>query len=600
MKLIRLKLHTPFRSLPEGFTVNFLHEKDKKKAYEFNPYCLAGRNGGGKSNILEALAAIFYHLECMYLGSKPDGFDKDEEHPNGFDATVGSPNAYELEYFIPKPIDLVTDKPVAVLPDNLIKIIINKELGSRPIVHWQLSGWSEDFEFAELNRSEVKQLLPKYIIGYSSGENEILSLPFLKMRFIHFDEYKERLIDKKGYSKPEARFIYADNSYSQAIFLTNYLMQDEGVLEPFLEVLGIENLEQFRIVIKNKEVINYDIQTGEVYNRWEFIRQTVLDEDDKSKGFQKLNLLELIKNSVFTKLIACSTCNYEDEESESFLLDYLLNEETKKAFRFHFEDNPIELFQAFQILLTLNLFEVSTKIKSKVYQSDSLFANDMIPVLANNKKIMRFEDLQITKKSVGKLLTKSLSDGEHQYLHAIGLCLLFKNTNSLFLLDEPETHLNPDWRSSFISVLRDSLTGKQSNEFGASQSSSRDYDGDRYSKDDNGKEHTRELLITSHSPFIISDCKRENVLVFTKDDETNKVVCNRPDFKTFGASVNQITIKVFGQQDTIGDYAKSKLDDFHQRLDKGEKPEQLIDEANDLLGDSVEKIMFINKALDQL
>jgi predicted ATPase len=62
------------------------------------------------------------------------------------------------------------------------------------------------------------------------------------------------------------------------------------------------------------------------------------------------------------------------------------------------------------------------------------------------------------------VLLKSFSDGEHQMLHTLGLCLLFKNTNSLFLLDEPETHFNPDWRANFITRLYQSLDGSGENE----------------------------------------------------------------------------------------------------------------------------------------
>ncbi|MGY0039660.1 AAA family ATPase [Pedobacter sp. NJ-S-72] len=86
------------------------------------------------------------------------------------------------------------------------------------------------------------------------------------------------------------------------------------------------------------------------------------------------------------------------------------------------------------------------------------------------------------------MYNKSLSDGEHQFLHAMGICLLFRNSNSLFLMDEPETHFNPDWRSKFISTLKDCL-------------------------DQKNQTYLSELLITSHSPFIVSDCFQENVLI---------------------------------------------------------------------------------------
>lgn len=170
---------------------------------------------------------------------------------------------------------------------------------------------------------------------------------------------------------------------------------------------------------------------------------------------------------------------------------------------------------------------------------------------------------------------KSLSDGEHQFLHAIGLCLLFKDEPALFLLDEPETHFNPDWRARLISSLRECL------------------------ESDDSRSVMREMLIASHSPFIVSDCHEENVLVFKKDEKTSDISCTRPDFKTFGASVNQITIKAFEKIETIGGYAQNKLDELEKRFAQGEDAESLIKEANRTLGDSVEKVIFINKLLDK-
>src|SRR6267154_1409780 len=103
MKLLRLKLNTDFRSLQAGFEIYFLRDFDKAKLWDFMPYCLVGRNGSGKSNILEVLAAIFYHIECIYLDYKPDGFEgeKDENGrvtKEGFFSEKCTPDTFELEY----------------------------------------------------------------------------------------------------------------------------------------------------------------------------------------------------------------------------------------------------------------------------------------------------------------------------------------------------------------------------------------------------------------------------------------------------------------------------------------------------------------------
>jgi restriction system-associated AAA family ATPase len=167
----------------------------------------------------------------------------------------------------------------------------------------------------------------------------------------------------------------------------------------------------------------------------------------------------------------------------------------------------VNLFQALQVLLTLNLYAVSEASKADLYQSDSLYVGETIPVLASDQRIMRIKHFWLKKSDVEKpVLLKSLSDGEHQLLHSLGLCLLFKNTNSLFLLDEPETHFNPDWRSNFITLLRQCFSGA---------------------------EDTHEMLVTTHTPFLISDSKPEKVLEFKK--ENGEVSISQPEYNTLGA-----------------------------------------------------------------
>jgi restriction system-associated AAA family ATPase len=153
--------------------------------------------------------------------------------------------------------------------------------------------------------------------------------------------------------------------------------------------------------------------------------------------------------------------------------------------------------------------------------------------------------------------------------------LLFRDTNSLFLLDEPETHFNPDWRANFISRLRQCLPG-------------------------NGNT-TQEMLITTHTPFLISDSRPEKVLVFNKDKTSGEVSISHPDYNTLGSSINKITMSTFGKRETIGGYAQEILERLRTRFDGGnETASALIDEINHELGDSVEKILLIKAILDKV
>lgn len=570
MRLLRLKINDPkgFRTLQQGFEVHFLREWDHDKAGEFNPYILAGPNGSGKSNIMEALAAIFYHIECIYLNYQPDSFEYDEEdNPGGFKPDIAIPDAFELEYLISVP-DLLNNKKIQ---DNA-HIKIEKTTGMAPQISWlNLSIFSDEGNTI-LSRTEVKDLLPKYILGYSSGENEILSLPFFKMRFIHFDEYKDYLIKGLGYSRPEGRLTFLDSEFSQAITLCNFLLQEKETLKPFLNEIGIEDIKEFRIAIR--KYIDIDDKKDTEFLK-ALIKENDLIKEKEDEVGKKRKFLGITQNvtTMIDKLKYCSTSQYYNDDAETLYLDYWVNDATREAFKLHF-GTAIELFQAFQILLTLNLYSVSEKQKKELYQSPSLYVNETVPVLSLDERIMHIKDFVLKKRGVkGIVEGKSLSDGEHQLMHSLGLCLIFKDDNCLILLDEPETHYNPDWRALFISRLRECFQiGK-------------------------AKTTMREMLITTHTPFLISDSMKEYVLIFDKDKESNHVSVSRPQFETLGASINKITLEVFGKRETIGGYAEQKLNDLKKRFEDGADGEEIIDEINKMLGDSVEKVLFIDKVL---
>jgi restriction system-associated AAA family ATPase len=597
MKLLRLKVNADFRSLTAGFELYFMREWTSEQCFEFHPYCLVGRNGSGKSNVLEALAAIFYHIECTYLDYRPEGFEFDgETNPSGFRAEKSTLDAFELEYLFPTESSLGGLPSATLQESSVAHICITKTVGQRPEIRWLNRANNEVNDETELSRAEVRNFLPKYILGYSSGHNEILSLPFLKMRFIHFDEYRDRLTKDLDYDgRPEGRMIYLDDQFSQTILLCHFLFPSDAVTRVFEEKVGLKGIRRFRLIIRRHYYLDV------AHERLQSMSRDDKKNDEKTKVELTAKLSghyndkDELQLGLIDKLIMCATTHQEDfsaygeDEGSDLILDYWVNEETRKAFQFHFgagtggseeqskSASALNLFQALQTMLTLNHYQVKDETKAELYRSGSLYLNETIPMPASDERIMRFKDFEIIKNGVaGRLYGKALSDGEHQLIHTIGLCLLFRDQPALFLLDEPDTHLNPDWRASYVSTLRAALEA-----------------------DGSGKNVMREVLLTSHSPFIISDCQKANVLVFEKDETDGKVTWREPGFNTFGASSNAITIKVFGRKETIGNYALSKLQNFRQRLENGDSPDALIDEASRELGDSVEKVLFINEALDK-
>lgn len=582
MKLIRLKLTDTkgFRSLQKDFEYYFRKpiklRSDSNQLEEFAPFVCAGPNGSGKSNLLELLAAIFYHLECMYLESLPDSFAYDPEaNPKGYRSDYGLPDSFELEYLIrPKQAMKVKGHK------ELAHILVKKLPKQSP--KWFLLNHEEQEGEVEVSISGLpaKALLPDFVLGYSSGENEILSLPFFKMRFVQYDEYWQCLQKQLPYSgRPETRLAYIDNSFSQAILLCNLLFpHDDEVMKPFKADVGINELLEFRIVIKR--TISVTPEQAEYFS----MAHPALRIDNDT-DIHTINLIQLLEENtgngskfapLITRLKRCATCYFVDENTDTLYLDYCVDKATKQAFaeNFSFDANasPIELFQVFQVLLSLNLYSVSDSLKNDLYQSNSHYVSETVPSLASDERIMRFKFVKFTKQDVNQpVMLKDLSDGEHQLLHSLGLCLLFKDTNSLFLLDEPETHFNPQWRANFITRLRQSLNGN----------------------------NQPEMLVTTHTPFLISDSKPEKVLVFKKENGT--VSISNPEYNTLGASINKITMATFDKRETIGGLAQSLLDGFKTRSEESEEnKELLIKEINDKLGDSVEKVLLIKTILDRM
>lgn len=548
MKLLRLKITDPkgFRSLQSGFEYNFRTPWELQEEQVFAPFVCAGPNGSGKSNLLEALASIFFHLDCKSLDYRPELFEYDSESvPGGYREEAGIPDAFEMEY-LSQPFTGFA--PVGDIYYPHVKVV--KESGCGP-QFFILNGLEIDSNTA-LNASLVKSVLPDFVVAYSSGENEILSLPFFKMRFIHFDEYLDSVRNKMPYAgTPEGRLIFLDQDLNQAILLSNFILGEALHLQPFKTEMGLEGVKYFRIILRDILYPSGNGISSDNTEQWPIL--------ENARGIEK-------------KLHLCATTHFYDDNTDTHYLDYWLDEECQKAFIRHF-GTPLDLFRAFQLLLTLNLYSVSNKQKLEMYQSQSLYVNETIPTLPSDQRVMRFKDVVLKKTGVGATVySKALSDGENQFLHTLGLCTLYRDSNVLFLLDEPDTHFNPDWRSKFISRLKECLP----------ESSSTMHD----------------MLITTHAPFLISDSNPKKVLEFKKNNETGAVSIKRPEYNTLGASINKITMTTFDKRETIGGNAQAIIESFRKQFEDGEDKDQLITKINRQLGDSVEKVLLIKTILD--
>ena len=189
MVLKDLSLYSGFRGLPSGYNIVFSRDAGEKKRQKtrLEPICLVGPNGSGKSNILEVLAEIFFYLESYH---KADRFKRSDfqEYKTGF--------GFKIRYLLPKEIlqEQLAEWPelrsVLTAAKNDPLITVEKRPGEYPRISVDVDGKKLALKNKDGNRE--KGILPKRIVGYSSGMNELLSNPFIQMDFKYLEELKQK------------------------------------------------------------------------------------------------------------------------------------------------------------------------------------------------------------------------------------------------------------------------------------------------------------------------------------------------------------------------------------------------------------------------
>ncbi len=107
----------------------------------------------------------------------------------------------------------------------------------------------------------------------------------------------------------------------------------------------------------------------------------------------------------------------------------------------------------------------------------------------------------------------------------------------LLLLDEVENGLHPQWQKEFIKLLTDVLSAFL----------------EKYPK-----RFSFNIVLTSHSPFIISDLPKENV-IFLKD---GKNISESTNINPFGANIHTLLSHGFFMEGGLmGESAKDKIND---------------------------------------
>jgi ABC-type cobalamin/Fe3+-siderophores transport system ATPase subunit len=176
--------------------------------------------------------------------------------------------------------------------------------------------------------------------------------------------------------------------------------------------------------------------------------------------------------------------------------------------------------------------------------------------------LIRTVDLWVTRTNdaSGDVGFADLSDGERQLLMALGLIRVSRGKRALFLLDEPDTHLNPHWQHSYLKLIEE-WTGIAA---------------------DAANCH---IILTSHNPLTISALTRDEVRVMSTE-EGGRISVSAPYADPKGMGFTATLTEIFGMPTSLDAETQRLVDDRNQLAQLAQKSDaqerQLIEISDKL------------------
>lgn len=145
-----------------------------------------------------------------------------------------------------------------------------------------------------------------------------------------------------------------------------------------------------------------------------------------------------------------------------------------------------------------------------------------------------------------------MSEGERQLLTVLGLIRLSRSKRTLFLLDEPDTHLNPRWQYDYLELIQ-KWAGNS---------------GDRC-----------QILLTTHNPLMIGSLRKEQVRSLSRRKDGG-IDAREPDDDPIGIGVEGLLkSELFGLRSTLAPEVLKKIDEHYRLLGK---PNRTTEEDEDV------------------
>lgn len=449
---------------------------------------LLGKNGSGKSNLLEALVVIFRDL---FLGR-------------------ASPFGYELRYRLRK------DEAEISIKNTTPPDIANFSFAVR------INGKETLVKQAQLRSGAAHKWLPRHVFAYYSGPSDRLEE--------HFREHQRKFYKEllAGKDRPFRPLFYARPVHSQFVLLSFFTSRDDSATKFLKDHFAIEGLDSALFTIH---------EPGWGNNRHH------PDGDERFWGARGVVARFLARIYDYSMAPLRVTTRVEapglERPKATDLLHLYLPTQTA-------------LQQIAEGESAANFFK----------ELESTYISDLIHELRIRVR---------TTRADGSLTFRELSEGEQQLLTVVGLLRFTREEEALFLLDEPDTHLNPDWGMQYLDILREiAEPGSDS-----------------------------QVIMATHDPLVLTGLTRDEVVVMERASAAGRIEASRPDVDPQGLGVVGILrSSMFGLRTTLDLPTQSKLDRRFELMAKGEAKNELEESELKQLSADLAALGFANEFRD--
>jgi predicted ATPase len=332
---------------------------------------------------------------------------------------------------------------------------------------------------SRLKKGPQGRLLPSNTFAYYSGPSNRLEALFDD----HQRRFRNALLE--GQDQPLRPLFCARAVHSQFVLLSFFSFEDEESASFLGEYLGIDRLNSVRFVLKEPP--------------W---KSPVGD----SRFWNARGVVSELLGVIYDHALAPA------REHVRARVDYTKSREEERL-HLHLPDQATLRSVAGRYGSNREFFKVL----------ESLYMSDLVHEV----------QISVHLKSGVDITFAELSEGERQLLTVLGLLRFTEDEESLFLLDEPDTHLNPAWKQGYIDLLR------------------------RVVK----KPKSSQLIMCTHDPLVMSGLTRDEVRVFQRDPVTGRVSTLVPEEDPRGMGVAALlTSELFGLRTTLDTKTQKLLD----------------------------------------